>query len=254
MSSSIWTRCGAGANAGPLAARAHRCVEAQHVVGTRKLVDSAAEHERLEALIERAKPPLPREPAFEGLHYLLATSFRYPPLRHGSRFGARSERALWYGAERRRTAFAEVAYYRLVFLDGTAAELGPVSVEVTLFEVPVGTDRGVDLTAPPFAAFEAQISSPVSYAESQALGAAMRADGVLAFRYRSARDRERGTNLALFDPAAFGAKRPSRLTAWHCTATRAGVEVFRKDVFRRDVFTFPRAEFEVDGRLPLPAL
>src|SRR5512134_2866536 len=117
MSRTIWTRCGGRANLRRLAGTAWRVVEGQHVVSTRKLVDSAAEHEILESLIEEVKPPLPDEPEFRGLHYLLVTPFRYPPLRHGSRFATRTERSLWYGSTRPRTAFAETAYYRLLFLE-----------------------------------------------------------------------------------------------------------------------------------------
>jgi hypothetical protein len=40
-----------------------------------------------------------------------------------TRFGSRSERGLWYGSERLPTAFAEVAYYRILVLEGTAAPL-----------------------------------------------------------------------------------------------------------------------------------
>ena len=52
-----------------------RLVEAQHRISTSRLTDSLAEEERLEALIEQAKPSLPD--AARGLHYLLATPFRY---------------------------------------------------------------------------------------------------------------------------------------------------------------------------------
>src|SRR3954463_15070833 len=110
MSSSIWTRCAGDSEIRPLDVSPWRVVEAQHQLSTRKLVDSAEEQMLLEDLIERSKPPAT---AGTRLHYLLATPFRYPPLRHGSRFGSRFVRGIWYGSETRRTAFAEVAYYRL---------------------------------------------------------------------------------------------------------------------------------------------
>jgi hypothetical protein len=229
-------------------------VEAQHVVSTRKLVDSDAEQHLLEDLIERAKPPVPPEPEFEGLHYLLATPFRYPPLPYGSRFGTRAERGLWYGGEALRTAFAEAAYYRLVFLEGTEAELDPVVVDLSAFRARVRSERAVDLTREPFAAHEAGISSPVSYATSQALGREMRAAGVEAFRYRSARDAGGGTNLGLFTPLAFASRRPDSPQSWYCVATRSVVELSRRDLLARGAHRFPREQFEVDGALPTPAL
>ena len=50
-------------------------VEAQHVVSTLKVVDTLAEQERLEQLLEESKPPVP--PECRRLHYLLCTPFRY---------------------------------------------------------------------------------------------------------------------------------------------------------------------------------
>lgn len=251
MLSSIWTRCGGDSELKPLRLSPWRSVEAQHQVSTRKLVDTLEEHAVLEDLIEAAKPP----DATRGrLHYLLATPFRYPPLRHGSRFGARHERGVWYGSEARRTVFAEVAYYRLVFLDGTHADLGVVSTQLTAFTVRIRTVRGIDLTEPPFAAFGDAISSPSGYVDSQALGAAMRAAGVKVFRYGSARDAAGGVNIGVFSPSAFGAAKPRGFETWHCTATRLRVEFVKRDYVERRAFAFPRSDFLVEGRLPAPAL
>jgi len=257
VSPTIWTRYAARAEPGilqVLVSRPWRVVEAQHVVATRKLVDSDAEQHLLEELIERAKPPVPPEPEFAGLHYLLSTPFRYPPLPYGSRFGTRTERGLWYGGEALRTAFCEAAYYRLVFLEGTEADLEPVAVYLSAFRVRVRSERAVDLTREPFAAHEAEVSSPVSYAASQVLGREMRAAGVEAFRYRSARDVDGGTNLGLFTPAAFAVSRPDSLQTWYCVAVRAVVELSRSDLLARGAFRFPRERFEVDGELPMPGL
>jgi hypothetical protein len=253
MSSPIWTRCAGSSRIRALTARPYRLVEAQHLVSTRRLVDSAEEQALLEELLERSKPSLPREPGFAGLHFLLTTAFRYPPLAHGSRFGTRAERSLWYGARELRTSCAEAAYYRLVFLEGTRADLGRLDVELTAFRARVRTPRGIDLTEPPFVAHTESVSSPSRYEESQALGTAMREAGVEAFRYRSARDPEGGDNVALFSPRAFAAKRPESLEAWICAATRERVEFQRKDYFERSTFAFDRKRFLVRGRLPQPA-
>lgn len=58
------------------------------------------------------------------IHYLIFTPFRYPPLKYGSRFGRAFEPSLWYGSLQLKTAFAEVAYYRLRFFHDTEANLG----------------------------------------------------------------------------------------------------------------------------------
>jgi hypothetical protein len=252
MSSSIWTRCGRRTER--LTAAPWRAVEAQHLISTRKLVDSDAEHAQLEELIEASKPALPARPELARLHFLLATPFRYPPLPHGSRFGARQERGIWYGADTVETALAEVAYYRLLFLAGTTAALLPITLRWSLFQAQVEAEPGADLSRPPFARHRRAISSPVSYESSQRLGAAMRADGVRACRYFSARDPGGGTNLAVFDPAAFSRRTPSRDQKWFCSVAPEGVDFTKDDLLAGKTVSVPRAAFLVDGRLPHPAL
>ncbi len=103
MSSSIWTRCAGDSELRSLRLSPWRVVESQHQVSTRKLVDSAEEQVLLEEMIDRVKPP---DITGGRLHYLLFTPFRYPPLKHGSRFGGRRERGIWYGSGDRRTALS----------------------------------------------------------------------------------------------------------------------------------------------------
>jgi hypothetical protein len=251
MSSSIWTRCAGASELRALRLSAWRVVEAQHQVSTRKLVDSVEEQILLEELIDTAKPP---DLTHGRLHYLLATPFRYPPLRHGSRFGARHERGIWYGSETRRAAFAEVAYYRLLFLAGTTADLGPVTTQLTAFTVRARTVHGVDLVTPPFDAFRRVIASPARYDATQALGSAMREAGVELFRYPSARDPENGVNVGAFVPSVFGNAKPRVFETWHCTAGHEKVEFAKRDYFVREAFAFPRERFLVGDSLPSPAV
>jgi hypothetical protein len=250
----IWERCGGETNVRRISGKAWRVVEGQHVVSTRKLVDSSQEQQILEALIEERKPPLGEAADFEGLHYLLSTPFRYPPLRQGSRFGTRNEPALWYGATRVRTALAETAYYRLLFLDGTEADLAPLVLELTAFRAPYRTPRGVDLCREPFDAHRDALSAVDRYTQTQRLGAAMRDAGIEAFRYPSARDRPGGVNVGLFTPRAFASKLPESAEGWSAVLVREGVEFVKKDFIQRRVLRFPREQFEVRGRLPAPAV
>jgi hypothetical protein len=254
MSQSIWTLCAGNSRVAALALDAWRIVESQFITATRKLVDSDEEQELLERLLDAVKPPLPPEPALTRLHFLLSTPFRHPPLRRGSRFGTRTERGIWYGSLTLPTAFAEVAYYRLVFLDGTAAELGTVTVELSAFQAAIRTRRGVDLTKGPFTEYAARISSKTSYTSSQLLGQEMRASAVDAAVYWSARDADQGKNVSVFNPA-FARRTPTVPSTWICTATRTRVELSKKDVFRaRQRFVFARGQFEVGGMLPAPAV
>lgn len=241
------------ASARRLSGRYRRVVEAQFRNSTRKLVDSDEEQAVLEELLDsRAKMPVPA--GFEHLHYLLSTPFRHPPLRHGSRFGTRRERGILYGARELPTAFAEVAYYRLLFLEGSSAGLAPLSVELTAFSFGIGAARALDLSREPFRRFEDRISSKVSYAESQKLGAAMREDGIEASLFVSARAEGRALNLAVFENV-FRPSRPSDEQRWSCFASRERVE-FRAGrlLGRGERLAFDRAQFLVGGRLPAPAL
>ena len=253
MSQSIWTQCAGASSLRAFEGDAWRVVENQQLIGTRKLVDSELEHELLERLIDGAKPGPRREPEFDGVHYLLATSFRYPPLRDGSRFGVRAARGLWYGSEEIRVALAEVAYYRLLFLEGTKADIAPLMVELTAFQARLRTDRAADLTVAPFVDAAEAISSPTQYEPAQQLGADMRSDGVVLFRYASARDAQGGVCIGLFSPLAFARKQPFNFKLWHCVVDRRGVELSRKDFIEKASFSFPREQFLVGGELPSPA-
>ena len=234
MSPSIWTRCAASFRPRRFELVAFRVVESQHVLSTRKLVDSDEEQALLEELVDRVKPPAPRGEEFDGLHYLLFTPFRHPPLRYGSRFGTRAERGIWYGAKERTTCFAEVSYYRLLFFEGSTADLGTITVELTAYSAAVKARLGADSTRPPFREHEAAISSKTSYASAQRLGAEMRGAGVDVFLYVSARAPGRAVNVGLFKPA-FASKRPRKFEAWTCSADRSKVEFARKSIARTKI-------------------
>jgi hypothetical protein len=232
----------------PYSSEVWRVVEGQHVNSTRKLVDSLAEHELLERLLDDKKPTMPAECTH--LHYLLSTPFRYPPLKYGSRFGTRRERSLWYGAEEVSTALAETAFYRLWFLRDTAAKLAPLESEFTAFNVRVESARGVDLTVEPFSGKRADISSKTKFTVPQQLGADMRAANVEAFRYFSARQ-EGGINVGVLSCKAFSGS-PLREQHWHCFASPDSVEFFWS--IHRERHAFPRSQFIVDGDLaPRPS-
>lgn len=251
MSLDIWTPCAAGSE--PPFRRmnfgAFRVVESQHVIATRKLVDSDEEQALLEQLIDGVKPPVPQ--GMKRLHYLLSTPFRHPPLRWGSRFGSVDERGIWYGARELATAFTEVAYYRFVFLEGTRAKLTPLSVDLSSFRVKIATARGIDLTAPPFSRFSKVLASKTETEATQRLGRAMRTAGVVAFTYRSARvNEERGTNVGLFVPC-FSPAKPFGLRTWTCTTSPSRVEIVERNLLAKSParFAFDRGRFETNGAL-----
>ncbi|MEN8175315.1 MAG: RES family NAD+ phosphorylase [Pseudomonadota bacterium] len=228
-----------------------RMVESQEQVATRSLVDGLTEQALLENLLETSKPPL--RPGTEKLHYLLAAPFRYPPLRHGSRFGSRFEPGIFYGSHRFETLAAETAYYRFVFWRGmtTPPPSGRISTEHTAFSVNYATEHGLRLQDPPFARHKKSLASPSDYAATQATGAAMRAKDIAAFEYLSARDPKQGLNVGLFTPAALKSRKPLRQQNWLCETNAESVQ------FRRPhdklVRTYGRELFLVAGSFPEPA-
>jgi hypothetical protein len=248
--SDIWAACAGRAVPETLTGEIFRLVESQEQVATNALVRTLAEQALLEDLIEASKPTLPG-PAI-GLHYLLATPFRYPPLPWGSRFGRRFEPSLFYAARTSDTVLAESAYYRFVFWSGMdAPPPAPLATRHTLFSAAIGTNRGLRLQHAPFDEHAAALLDRRYYGATQALGSAMREAGIEAFEYRSARDPQQGLNVALFTPAALGASKPGILDEWLCQTTAERVSYYSRPgggirEFRIDTFL-------VEGRLPLPA-
>jgi hypothetical protein len=247
--SGIWAACSTRAAPVVLQGEVHRLVESQEQVATRSLVRTLAEQALLEDLLESSKPALPATAA--GLHYLLATPFRYPPLPWGSRFGRRFEPSLFYGARSVDTVLAECAYYRFVFWSGMATPpQAPLDTRHTLFRAGVSTTRGLQLQREPFEAWQEQLTHPADYAATQALGSELRAAGIEAFEYRSARDPNGGINVALFTPRVFATAKPAVLDEWLCTTDAARVSYYSRHgggirEFRKDIFT-------VNGDLPMP--
>ncbi|MFN0063953.1 MAG: RES family NAD+ phosphorylase [Myxococcaceae bacterium] len=252
MSLNIWTLCEGVRRQKSLALDVWRVVEGQHVVSTRKLVDSDDEQHLLETLIDTAKPNVPDDIAPLKLDFLLYTPFRYPPLTYGSRFGTRTERGIFYGSLKPETALAEKAYHRLLFLEATEGDLGLLETEHTAFRVGVRTEHGIDLTEFPFTRFEAQISSPTQYTDTHTLGRQMREAGVEGFVFVSARAPQRGLNVGLFAPA-FSSRVPHRRRpVWWCSASKQRVEFREKNTLHPKSMTFEREVFLVNGALPRP--
>jgi len=255
MSQTIWMQCGGAANIQSLSCTAWRAIEAQHVLTTLSLVDSDKEQVLLEELIDRAKPPRPQGPEFEGLNYLLWTPFRYRPHGNGSRFGRNTDRNIWYGAESVRTCLAEKAYHKILFLEATDASIHTIQADHTAFPVDIDTARGVDLCGAAFSCFHADLFSPTDHACGQAMGDDLRSSGVEAVRYQSARDPAKGASLGVLSPLAFAQSEPNLTLqeTWKCAATREVVEfVHMQGVTQLDRVRFSRTDFMVDGKLPKP--
>ena len=188
-------------------------VEAQHRISTSRLTDSLAGEERLELLIEQAKPPLPEKA--RGLHYLLATPFRYGH-RSASRFREADERpGIYYASESPTTCIAEMAYWRMRFFAASPSALLPTTTtEYLMFGVGIAATRALDLTLPPFAKRRSKWTDKRSWKACQGFAALARRIDTQLIRYESARD-EGAANVALFDPGCFTTPVPTSVGTWH---------------------------------------
>src|SRR5258708_21928095 len=198
MSSSTWTPAALSSDARRSAGTCWRLVEAQHRVSTLKLVDSVDEQETLEDLIQATKPALP--PECQHLHYLLSTPFRYGAVYPtGSRFRrAGLTEGVFYAAEARQTAVAEIAFYRLLFYAESPDTPWPANpAEYTAFSAEFATRKAVDLTKVRYAKDQAQWTQLTDYASCQALADVARAARVEVVRYMSVRDPQQGMYLPL---------------------------------------------------------
>lgn len=209
-------------------------------------VDSLEEQAILEELIEGSKP----NDRGEDYHYLLKTPFRYPPLKYGSRFGHRHEPSLFYGGDSIEAALVESAYYRLVYLTSSKRKITRIPTEHTLLSVDYATASGVKLQDGPFQDYEAQLTDKQSCTVSRNLGSDMRAAGVEAFQYLSARSAEKDVCVALFSPDPFVTKKPTSLSQWLCETTTSFVSF--RDVSSPQVHTYPYDMFCVNDIFPMP--
>jgi len=168
-----------------------RLVQQQGINSLEPLVDNLEQLARLEAMVETSHP-------------LLTTPFRYLPLRHGSRFGSRQYRGMFYGSRSRSGCLVEGAYYGLLFWEGLIdPPAAPIRRRQTLFSVLLNASRALRLQAIAAESAQASLRDPLAYGPTQQLGAWMRDQGIGAFEYLSARSRDALVQVGVFTPAVF---------------------------------------------------
>jgi hypothetical protein len=225
-----------------------RLVEAQHHFSTRKLVDSLAEQELLENLIEETKPAIPTE--CRHLHWLLATPFRYGSVYpKGSRFRrAGLTLGAFYASEEPSTAVAEMAFYRLLFFAESPRTTWPTNpADFTGFTAAVASPSSLDLTKPPLVRDRTMWIDPIDYGPCQALADAARAAGVQIIRYESARDPNRCASVAVLKCAAFTKVKPLHLRTWRIRLSATGAQAFCESP--QQWIEFDRKTFATDPRI-----
>ena len=210
-----------------------RAVEAQHKNATIALTHGDVRRQAiLEDIIDAVKPRLPA--SAEGLHFLLATPFRYQsPPPEASRFRRKIDPGVFYGADSIRTACAESSYWRYRFWrDSTGLQTKPALLPMTLFEFHGATTASLDLTKPPFLCQRESWLAPDDYSQSQALAVTARLAGIELIRYESARD-SNGRCLAILTPEVFrNVQEPYRhqQQSWSLFIEPAGLAVWQRSL------------------------
>jgi hypothetical protein len=218
MSSSTWTPRAVASESKTCELTLWRAVEAQHVVATRALVDSLAEQEVLESVLEASKPRVPSECA--GFDYLLYTPFRYPPPSRGSRFRSYDDPGVWYGAEAVRTSCAELGYWRWRFIMDSHGLTRLDGVAHTVFQA-VARGKAADLRKEPFVRDAGLWGNPGDYGACHTLARVARAAETQIIRYASVRDPKHGGCGAVLDCRAFsGTGGVRQRQSWFLTVDR----------------------------------
>ena len=215
-----------------------RAVEAQHRIATMVLVDSMDEQALLGHLLDVSKPPLYIEQ--RSLHWLLFTPFRYPPLPSGSRFRAPNDPGVFYGAEERRSACAELGYWRWRLLLDSPALNAIEPMPQTVFKTPL-YGSAIDLRQPPYATERARWTHPRDYQACQNLAQQARGANIQIIRYESVRDPQHGGCAALLSHTGFAADAPTEHQTWMLAVQRERVVWQLDTIFAPDAFEFDTA-------------
>ena len=226
MSFNTLTPAAVSSEACPWAGAVWRMVEAQHTASTMKIVDNSEEQDLLETLLEGSKPTQPA--SAQDLDYLLATPFRYYPLRGGSRFRAVTDPGVFYGAESARTASAELGYWRWKFLKD-AVDLDRLEpVAHTAFSAQVST-QVIDLRQAPFSATAAAWTHPSDYTATQAIAQVARTAQLGGIQYQSVRDPNPAWCMAVLVPQAFAKPKPNPLMQTWWLSVHPDAVIWRRD-------------------------
>lgn len=226
MSFNTWTPLAVSSEASDWQGSVWRIVEAQHIASTMKIVDSQFEQNLLESLLESSKPL--SSLLADGLDFLLATPFRYDPLRGGSRFRSNTDPGVFYGAELVRTACAELGYWRWKFLKD-AVDLEKIEpVAHTAFRADVRT-LIVDLRKSPFNADADKWLHAKDYSYTQEFSQVARKANIGGIIYQSVRDPQPSWCIALLTPLGFSKSKPRLAMQTWWLAVHQDEVIWRRD-------------------------
>ncbi|MEN3364228.1 MAG: hypothetical protein V7606_1502 [Burkholderiales bacterium] len=166
---------------------------------------------------------------------LCTLSLRSTPVR--LRFRGPADPGVFYGAELRRTACAELGYWRWrLLMDSPGLKsIGPMPQ--TAFTTPVRA-LSIDLQKPPLSRQRKLWTDPFDYSHSRQLARNARAAGIGMIRYESVRDIQPAGCAAVLSHTAFAASSPTVSQAWTLSVSRQRV-IWRLDsIFEAQSFEF----------------
>ena len=246
MALPIWIPDALRSEPAPLEKDYWRCVEAQHLVSTLRLVDDLEDQALLEDILEETKPPVPDE--CEGLHWLYMTPFRYGLYPKGSRLRKEGRTpGVYYVSAHQDTALIETAFHLLLFYaDSPGTPFPSQPTEHTCFDVPVKASKAIQLNRKPFSEAADLWSHPSDYSNSQALEVAARAEGIDLITYASVRDPMGKENAALLTCKVFAVTEPSTKQTWKLWFNKTGLHAIGE--FDKSRFSLPTDAFADDER------
>lgn len=193
-----------------------RIVESDLHIATVKITESLEDQMRLEELLDTIKPKATNQTK----HYLLTTPFRYPPLKHGSRYGSRAMKSFFYGSLKPETCLVECAYYRFLFLDDLTLPFDePLNNNFLLFSCSVASLKGLDLTTAHYQGLKARLINRNDYTLTQKIGqwAVIEHDFNL-IKFPSARH-QNGINFAIAEIKCIKSRKPKIHSRLACVST-----------------------------------
>jgi hypothetical protein len=190
-----------------------RVIEGQSRSSTLRLVETFAEHDILEAMLEAAKPAVPQE--CQHLDYQFWSPFRYGCYPKDSRFRrAGRTPGVWYGSEAPITAMCETIWGNLRFFGASkSTPLPRRPVEYTAVCADIGAVLALDLTAPDWVG-QGRWTDPTDYTDCLTLADDFRAAGGGALRYTSVRAPDHAANVAVLTCHAFATAYPTLHQTW----------------------------------------
>jgi hypothetical protein len=96
-----------------------------------------------------------------------------------------------------------------------SAEFSSTTTEHLMFSVRIDAARALDLTRAPFNGLRSRWVDPVKYDACQRFAAQARRLGTQLLRYESARDPNRGINVAVLTPDSFNGPMPRAEGTWY---------------------------------------